>query len=186
MEGFEKAEERIAQEIGKISGLGLRTCDCYTIAKAVMRIELFSFSDNLRNAGVIARLEATEKDKENLERTLEEINETLRANGISIDCNGVVHYAEEQELSSAEVNKERKGKHYLEISNGPLLLESIDVEGIEEANELIKKFSYISPELSILLNSINETGNGFAVEKEVVRLGTSNYGLGKISKNEEE
>ena len=186
MEGFEKAEERIAQEIGKITGLGLRTCDCYTIAKAIMRIELFSFSDSLKNAGVIARLEAAEKDKENLERTLEEINETLRANGISIDCNGTVRYVEEQEVSSTEENKERKGKRYLEISNGPLLLESIDFKSTEEANELIKKFSYISPEFSILLNRINHTGNGFTVTKEFVRLGTIKYGLYSINESEEE
>ena len=37
------------------------------------------------------QLEVSEQDKANLERTIEEINETLSANSISIDCDGNVN-----------------------------------------------------------------------------------------------
>ena len=36
------------------------------------------------------QLEVSEQDKSNLQRTIEEMNETLSANGISIDCDGNV------------------------------------------------------------------------------------------------
>lgn len=39
-----------------------------------------------------AKLEATKQDKENLKRTIEEMNEALEASGISIDVDGDVVY----------------------------------------------------------------------------------------------
>lgn len=43
--------------------------------------------------GLTGALEAAKRDKKNLERTLEEINQTLSANGISIDYDGNVSYS---------------------------------------------------------------------------------------------
>ncbi|MBD5086676.1 MAG: hypothetical protein HDT32_04930 [Clostridiales bacterium] len=45
---------------------------------------------NAENANLTARLEVAEQDKASLERTTQEVNETLSANGISIDCDGNV------------------------------------------------------------------------------------------------
>lgn len=49
MEDSEKIEEKIALEISKIEGLGLRFCDCHTIAKAVLKIKDFGLTSRFKN-----------------------------------------------------------------------------------------------------------------------------------------
>lgn len=60
---------------------------------------------NAENANLTACLEVAEQDKASLERTTQEVNEALNANGISIDCDGAVIDRNTKRLQKAMLKK---------------------------------------------------------------------------------